>query len=265
MGRRRIPPPGKHLQWIGAVVVLVILATMGLFLVVGTPVVSAKDVQTVVALTSAGVNANATNINEEDGWLTFSLGVDAAILKITFEEDWGDVKGSFTHLLIDLSKLEFSAIWKYCKVYLSDGTTEIYIGSISYDDYEKEYKFEIETSDIKTLDDLKGAMVVLKFYDQNGNLVDCIDSTVVEQEIKCDFIITSEEGTITSYFIAAFMAFIAALRKVVQGLTAGLTSFLIAVTTNSALLVIFGFIGIMFLWWFFTSGKKEIQEMASRH
>jgi len=255
MGRRRRGNP--LLQKIGAIVVLLILAGMGMYLVVGTPVVSAKDVETVVALTAAGANANATNIAEEDGWLVFSLGADAAILKIQFEEDWGDVKGSFTHVLIDLSKLEFSAIWKICKVYLSDGSTDVYLGSINYDEYEREYRFEVDGDDIKSLDDLKAALVVIKFYDENGNLVDCIDSTVAEQELRADLVIRSEEGTIWSYFIAAFMAFIAALRKVVQGLTAGLTSFFIAVTTNTALLVIFGFLGIMFLWWFVSSGKMR--------
>ena len=251
MGRRR---SNWLLQKIGAIVVLLILVMMGMFLVVGTPVISAKDVETVTALTAAASNANATDIGEEDGWLTFSLGADAAILKIEYEQEWADVKGSFTHVVIDLSKLEFSAIWKICKVYVSDGSTEVYLGSINYDDYEKEYKFEVEADDIKSLDDLKPAYVVLKFYDENGNLVDCVESGV-EQELKCDLVITSEEGTIWSYFIAAFMAFIAALRKVVQGLTAGLTAFFIAVTTNTALLVIFGFLGIMFVWWFVSSGK----------
>ena len=108
----------------------------------------------------------------------------------------------------------------------------------------------------KSLDDLKPVYVIIKIYDENGNLVDAVKAGV-EQEIKADLVITSEEGTIWSYFIAAFMAFIAALRKVVQGLTAGLTAFFIAVTTNMALLVIFGTLGVMFLWWWVSSGKAR--------
>jgi len=254
MGRRRYRNP--LLQKIGAIVVLLILAGMGMYLVVGTPVVSAKDVQTLTALTAAGSNANATDITEEDGWLTFSLGADAAILTIEYEQEWADVKGSFTHVVIDLSKLDFAAVWKIAKIYIGDGSTEVYLGTISYDEYEKEYKFEVDSDDVKSLDDLKPVYVIIKIYDENGNLVDAVKAGV-EQEIKADLVITSEEGTIWSYFIAAFMAFIAALRKVVQGLTAGLTAFFIAVTTNMALLVIFGTLGVMFLWWWVSSGKAR--------
>jgi len=255
VGRRR--KNFMHLRWLGALLVLIILGVMGLFLVTGQPVVSAaEDNNNVYAYDALGASVNATDIKESDGWLEFTLASDAAVLKIEYKTTWADLKGTFTHVVVDLGKLEYSAIWKLAKVYLSDGSTDVYIGSISYDEYEQAHLIVVDQSDIKVLDDLKKPMVIIKFYDEDGNLINVVKGSV-EQDIKVDFVITAEKGTLTSYIIAAFMAFVAALRKVVSGLTTGLTAFFIAITTNTALLVIFGTIGMLMLWYFIESGRLK--------
>jgi len=257
VGRRRVKEdwgPGGHLRWLGAIIVLVILGTMGLFLVAGQPVVGADKVSNVYAMDSIGAGLNVTDVTDtSDGYISFTLSGDAAVLKIEYSEMWSDLKGSFSHLAIDIGKLEYSTIWKIAKIYVTDGSTDVYLGAIDYDNYEEAKMISVEQDDIKLLDDIKKATVVIKFYDANGNLVNAVKSG--EQKLRADFVIAAERGTLTSYFTATFLAFIAALRKIIRGLTTGLTAFFLAVTTNSALLVIFGALGMLMLWFFLEQGK----------
>ncbi|OYT57456.1 MAG: hypothetical protein B6U76_01010 [Desulfurococcales archaeon ex4484_217_2] len=242
-------------QQILAVIAILIIGAMGMvYLAFGTPTWNAENIDSanVVALTAAGSNANVTGVTTDGNKLEFTLGVEAAVIKIPLKDQWKDVKGTFTGMYVSLKGLEYTTVYELAKVYATDGSTDVYLGSITEDDKEK--MLDIDTDDLDILDDFAKATFVIKFYDSQGNLVDCLSANV-EQNLEIYGTVKADTSTITGFLSSLALALIVAVRKFIVSLTSALTSFLLAITTNSAILVVLGAL-VVVIGWFIVSGKK---------
>jgi len=248
----------KMVVSIGLFIIIAIALLGASYLVLGMPVWNAERINTasVQALTASGADANATNVNADGDTLEFTLGAAAAIIKIPLKDDWKDLKGSFTGVSVDLSDCEYAATWELAKVYLSDGSTDIYIGSIK--ESEKKAILTVDPEDTENMDDFQPVWIIIKFYDSSGNLVDCLASGT-EQSIKLYGSIKADTSTVAGFLTSIALACIVALRKVITALTSAMTSFLLAITTNSALLTIFGALIIVVGWFMLTEKRFRIK------
>ena len=148
---------------------------------------------------------------------------------------------------INLKAIDEANVWELAKVYLSDGTTDLYVGSIDSDDAEA--TLDVEPDDLDSMDDFKPVFLVIKFYDASGNLVDALAATG-EQEIELRLTVPIKTDTITAFASSLVLAFIVALRRFVAAVTSTFSSFLLAITTNSAVLTILGAIAVVVAWWY---------------
>ena len=250
ISRRVKETPSRLAQLLGFFVIVMLVVGFGVYAVAGMPIHNAEDLDraNIVALTSTGADAGISDVTAEDAKLSFTLNASAAILKLPFKDKWKDLKGTFTGIYVDLSDLENAAVWELAKVFISDGTTDIYVGSISADDEKAVLK--VDPDDVEELDDLKTAYVIIKFYDAQGNLVDALSSGVT-QEIEIYTTIKIDTSTVYGFFTTTALAIIAVIRKVINGIATAATGFLLAITTNSAILTVLGavavFIGLIYL------------------
>jgi len=241
---------------------LFVIALVGLFalmyMAMGTAVANANDVYTMYAYNAAGTQVDVSNIDKEGDSLTFTLNSTAAYIKIEFKDEWKDMKGMFTGVYINLKAIDEANVWELAKVYLSDGTTDLYIGSIDSDNAEA--TLDVNPEDLDSMDDFKPVYLIIKFYDASGNLVDALAATG-EQEIGLRLTVPIRTSTITAFATSLVMAFVVALRRFVAAITSCFTSFLMAITTNSAVLTILGAIIVVVAWWYLSEhitlrGKK---------
>lgn len=242
---------------IGIFIVILIAAFGGMYAVMGTPIYNAESIDTTnfAAYTAAGANANATSVSTKGNTLSFTPGAAAAKLVIPLKDEWKDAKGSFNMLHIDLTNIQEAAVWDIAKVYLSDGTTDVYIGSVKKD--VKTATLTVSSDDTKNLDDFQKAQIMIKFYDANGTLTDVLASGV-EQDIDLWTTVSIDTSTVYGFFTSIALAVIVAIRKAASAVTGSLTSFFLAITTNSALLTVMGGLVVIFGLYMITEHKIKI-------
>ena len=235
---------------------LFVIALIGLFgityMLMGTTVYTGSDVRTVYAYTSGAVSVQVSDVETSVDEVKFTLNGTAAYVKIEMEQQWKDAKGMFTAVYIDLTGIKQASSWELAKVYLSDGTTDLYIGSISYD--AEKATLDVESDDVDTMDDFKPVYVLIKFYDSQGNLVDALAAATHTIGIK--FTVPIKTDTITAFASSLVLAFIVCIRRFVAAVSASITSFLFAITTNSAILTILGALVIVIAFWYLSENKK---------
>jgi len=229
---------------------LFVIAFIGIFAIaymaMGIVTANASNVYTVYAYNAAGTQVDVSNIDKEGDTLRFTPNSSVAYIKIEMKDEWKDMKGMFTAVYVNLKGIDEANIWELAKVYLSDGTTDLYIGSISEDDGEA--TLDVDPDDVKSMDDFKPVLVIIKFYDANGNLVDALAAG--EQEVGLKFTVPIRTDTITAFASSLVLAFIVAIRRFVAAVTSCFSSFLLAITTNSAVLTILGAIVVVVAWWY---------------
>ena len=247
----------KTSAMLGIFFVILIAMFGGMYAVMGSPVYNAESIDTTnfVAYTAAGLNANCTGVSTSGNTLSFTPAAAAAKLVIPLKDEWKDAKGSFNMLHIDLSNIQEAAVWDLAKVYLSDGTTDAYIGSIKKD--VKSATLSVSSDDTKNLDDFQKAEIIIKFYDSNGTLTDVLASGV-EQDIDIWTTVSIDTSTVAGFFTSIALAVIVAIRKAASAVTGSLTSFFLAITTNSALLTVMGGLVVIFGLYMITEHKIKM-------
>ena len=248
----------KGTSLLGIFVLIVLALGLGIYLVLGNPVYTVEDIDTsnVVGYTAAGLNANLSNVHTDNGYLEFTPGAACAKLVIPMKDQVKDMKGSVNALEVDLSKVEYSSVWELAKVKLSDGTTEIALGSIS-ESGSKIETFSIDSDDWDNLDDFAKPKVIILFYDENGNLLDALSTE--EQRVGIAFLVKLDTSTITGFASSVLIALVAAIRKVVSAITSTVTAFLIAITTNSAVLTVVSAVAVLMLFFMASKEAKRIK------
>jgi len=187
------------------------------------------------------------------------LAADAAIIKIKFDffvNDWKD--DAIRMVIADLTDMVSTGVFNKIKMYIGDGTNEVYIGSVG--DVGSVVNFEVTYDDLESsLLDQANVYFTMKAYDESGNLVNAFKSG--DQEISVEFTRGGGYQTVTGLIASGFVSIIATFKKVISGITGALGSFFTALVTNQVIIILLVGIGLIAIWFLF--GKKGYKRVFS--
>jgi len=248
----RVRKGERGLAWVGLAFILLI-AIFGIsYLVLGTPVESPEDTNLVKLYDAAGNTVNVTYSDFSDNVMEFKPASPVHKVVIELRDLWKDVKGQFTHITLDLSNCEFNNSVDGAKVYLSDGVTEIYVGFIDLNKT-KSAKFYVDPSDLNSFDEYSPVILTIKFYDSSGNAINALEE--VTQKINFGFVVKAETSSIVAFVSSILVALAVAIRKMGTAIASTLSAFVMAISTQNAVIILLVFFVVMVALWYVTDVK----------
>ncbi|NPA99685.1 MAG: hypothetical protein GXO43_09935 [Crenarchaeota archaeon] len=235
MARR---PSRKHAA-IGVFVVLIIAVLAGAIMATGSTVYSADNMKTLALYNAVGTVVNITSYKTDGGVLQFTpADSDVAKIVITYDFQFREAKSSVNTIVVDLSGLEKSSTTTavVAKVYLSDGTYDLALGTIDLDK-SKVLTYYVSPDDWKNFNDFSNVMIKIIFYDENGTVVNYV-AQGAESSLKTDFKVMLNTSTVNSFIASAIVAVIVAIRKFAHAVLSIMGSAAAALIANSAILTL---------------------------
>jgi len=241
---RRVSRKRKTLITFLAVALIVGVIAMGcIYAFTGRTIYSCEDYVSITAL-----DANATSVKS------------AAVLKIKFDwfvNDWKD--NAIRMVIVDLTEMETNGTFNKIKMYIGDGTNEVYIGSAG--DVGAIMNFEVLYDDLETtLSDGANVYFIMKTYDDSGNLANAWAEG--DQEIAVEFTQGGGYQTVTGMIASGIISIIGTFKKAISGITGAIGSFLTALVTNEVVIILAVGIALVAVWFLF-GPKKGYKRVLS--
>jgi len=226
----------------------------------GVTVYSCEDYTSVTASNAAGSSVTVSSVSEKSGRLSFTLGAQAAKISIKFDflvSDWQD--DGIRMVVVDLTDMETNGTFNKIKMYVGDGTNEVYIGSAG--DVGATYNFEVTYDDLEdTLSDGGNVYFILKMYNETGSLVDTWAKG--DQEISVEFTSGGGYNTVTGMIASGVISMVATFKKAISGITGAIGSFITALVTNEVVLIVCVGVALVAVWFLF-GPKKGYKRVLS--
>ena len=258
MARR---PTRRHAV-LGVSIVLIIAIIAGAIMATGSIVYSAENMKTLALYNSVGTAVNITSYKTDGGVLTFTpADSDVAKIVITYDFQFREAKSSVNTIVVDLSGLEKSSTTTavVAKVYLSDGTYDLALGTIDLSKDNKVLTYYVSPDDWKNFNDFSNVMIKIIFYDENGTVANYV-AQGAESTLKTDFKVMINTTTVNSFIASAIVAIVVAIRKVAHAVTSIIGSAAAALIANSAVLTLAIPLVVAFLA-FTETGKKSRKKL----
>ena len=228
MSRRRkaVKKQKALVTFLALAFIIGVIAVGCVYAFTGMTVYSCENYVSVTAIDANATSVNVLSPNEKDGRLSFSLAAPAAIIKVKFDFTVGDWKDEAIRMVIvDLTDMTTNGTFNKIKMYIGDGTSEVYIGSVG--DVGAVTNFEVTYDDLETsLLDGANVYFIMKIYDSEGNLVNAWSEG--DQEIAIEFTRGGGYQTVTGMIASGFISIIATFKKAISGITGALGSFFTA-------------------------------------
>jgi len=253
---RRVSRKQKTLVTFLAVAFIVGVIAMGcIYAFTGLTIYSCEDYVSITALDANATSVNVLSPSEKGGRLSFSLAAPAAILKIKFDwfvNDWKD--NAIRMVIVDLTDMATNGTFNKIKMYIGDGTNEVYIGSAG--DVGAIMNFEVLYDDLEaTLSDSANVYFIMKTYDDTGSLVDAWKEG--DQEIAVEFTRGGGYQTVTGMIASGVVSIIGTFKKAISGVTGAIGSFLTALVTNEVIIILLVGVALVAVWFLFGPARKR--------